>query len=135
MATDAWGAVRDGVTALVHRRSPGSRADIEARLDASAALVARGPDADRARELVVGQWRLELEAFLAAHPAAFEELQEELARLQAALPAARQQWVQHNVSRDHSTLNVVQHGTQYNQYMDSAGTRPPTGPVGPGTES
>ncbi|MGW2545249.1 hypothetical protein ACWC5I_31325 [Kitasatospora sp. NPDC001574] len=129
MATDAWGSVRGFVLGLVRRRSPELGAEIEGRLDASAALITRGQNAERARELVLGQWQLELEEFLAAHPEAVVELRARLDSLRAELPAAQQQWVQNITARDHSTVNVVQHGTQHNHYMDSAPGRAGGGPV------
>ncbi|GLW69599.1 hypothetical protein Kpho02_18980 [Kitasatospora phosalacinea] len=133
MATDAWETVRDRVSTLLHRRGPEPRAAIEARLESSAELVSRGRDADRAREMVRGQWQLELEEFLAAHPEAVEELQEQLDSMRAALPEAQQQWVQNNTANGHGVVTALQHGTQHVYYMDSPGPRTGTG-TGTGTE-
>jgi hypothetical protein len=127
MATDAWGNVRDRVSALLQRRGTEPRAAIAARLESSAEQVARSQDVDRAREMVRGPWQLELEAFLDAHPEAVEELQAQLDAMRAALPKAQQQWVQDNTANDHGTNFAVQDGTQNIYYMDSAAPKAHTG--------
>ncbi|MFD9060851.1 hypothetical protein ACFVZ3_04955 [Kitasatospora purpeofusca] len=127
MATDAWETVRDHVSAFLHRRGPEPRAAIVARLESSAMQVARGQDADRAREMVRGQWQLELENFLSAHPEAVEELRAQLDTMRAALPMAQQQWVQNVTANDHATVHVLQNSTQHNHYMDSSAPRIHTG--------
>jgi len=128
MATDTWSAARKGAAKLfcrgLHRQ-----AHIEVQLDANAALVVQARDADRARGALTGLWQLELEGFLTRHPDAAEELGTLIAQIQAGLPEAQQQWVQHNTARDHSLLNAVQHGTQHNYYIDSPDSRPPIGLV------
>jgi hypothetical protein len=124
MATDTWSAAREGAAQLF-RRGLGQQAHIEVQLDANAALVGQARDADRARGALTGLWQLE--AFLTRHPDAAEELGTLIAHIQAGLPEAQQQWVQHNTARDHSLLNAVQHGTQHNYYMDSPVSRPEEG--------
>ena len=128
MATDTWSAAREGAAQLF-RRGPHRHAHIEVQLDANAALVVQADDADRARGALAGLWQLELEAFLTRHPDAAEELGTLIAHIQAGLPEAQQQWVQHNTARDHSLLNAVQHGTQHNYYMDCPDSRLPAGLV------
>ncbi|MFF9763262.1 MULTISPECIES: hypothetical protein [Streptomyces] len=129
MATDAWATARDRAAELFHRRSPDRQADIEAQLDANAALVARAEDGERARGALIGLWQLELEGFLARHPDAAGDLSALAAEIQAVLPAAQQQWVQNNTARDHGVVNAVQHGAQHNYYMDATSARPPEGPA------
>ncbi|MER6400837.1 hypothetical protein ABT263_33065 [Kitasatospora sp. NPDC001603] len=126
-ATDAWTTVRDHVSAFLHRHGTEPRAAIEARLEASAVQVARSRDTDRAREMVRGQWQLELEAFLDEHPEAVGELRAQLETMRAALPQAQQQWVQNITARDHATVHALQNSTQHNYYMDSSAPRPGTG--------
>jgi hypothetical protein len=128
MATDTWSAAREGAAKLF-RRGLGQQAHIEGQLDANAALVVQARDADRARGALTGLWQLELEGFLTRHPDAAEELGTLIAQIQAGLPEAQQQWVQHNTARDHSLLNAVQHGTQHNYYMDCPDSRLPAGLV------
>jgi hypothetical protein len=127
MATDTWSTAREGIAKLFRRRSPDRQAAIEAQLDANAALVVQAQDTERARGALTGLWQLELEGFLTRHPDAADELGTLVAQIQAALPTAQQQWVQHNTARDHSLLNAVQHGTQHNYYMDSPVSRPEEG--------
>ncbi|MEU6665671.1 hypothetical protein [Streptomyces sp. NPDC046727] len=127
MATDAWETVRDHVSAFLHRRGPEPRAAVVARLESSAVQVAQSRDADRARQVVCGQWQLELENFLMAHPEAVEELRAQLDTMRAALPKAQQQWVQNVTANDHATVNALQNGTQNNYYMDSSAPRTHTG--------
>ena len=127
MATDAWTAARDHLAEFFGHHSPDRQAGIEAQLKANAALVTRAGDVDRARKALIGPWQLELEDFLTRHPDAAEELSTLTAQIQAGLPVAQHQWVQHNTARDHSMQNAVQHGTQHNYYMDSPGSRSQAG--------
>jgi hypothetical protein len=127
MTTDTWSAAREGAAKLFRRHSPDQHADIEAQLDANVALVSRARDAERARGALIGVWQVELEEFLTCYPDAAGELGILIAQIQAMLPTAQQQWVQHNTARDHSVINAVQHGTQHNYYMDSPVSRPPAG--------
>ncbi|WP_146229103.1 hypothetical protein [Streptomyces sp. NWU339] len=129
MATDAWAAVRDGFLAVVRRRSPELHAGIEAQLDDGAALVVPGQGAEAARRLLIRQWQLELERFLAVYPDAAEELAAQTDRMRAALAAAQQHNL-HNNAHGHGTVNAVQDGNQYNFSMDS-GPRLPVPPAGP----
>ncbi|MGW2890637.1 hypothetical protein ACWDDN_36090 [Streptomyces griseoruber] len=122
MATDAWATVRGAFSALIRRRSPDLHADIEARLDDSAALVARHHDPERARELLIGQWQLQLEHFLTAHPDVAEELRVQTDLMRQALPSAQGQWVQNNTARDHGTVYAVVDGDQHNYDMGASGT-------------
>ncbi|MBT2440093.1 hypothetical protein J7E93_08165 [Streptomyces sp. ISL-36] len=130
MATDAWATVRDGILAVVRRRSPELHAGIEAQLDDGAALVVPSQGAEAARRLLIRQWQLELERFLAVYPDAAEELAAQTDRMRAALAAAPQQHNQHNNAHGHGTVNAVQDGNQYNFSMDS-GHRLPVPPAGP----
>ncbi|MEU1508160.1 hypothetical protein [Kitasatospora sp. NPDC005748] len=130
MATDAWGNVRDRVSALLQRRGTEPRAAIAARLESSAEQVARSRDVDRAREMVRGPWQLELEGFLDAHPEAVEELRAQLDAMRAALPKAQQQRVQNNTFNGPGTNFALQDGTQNNYYMDSSASRAHTGAGG-----
>ena len=125
MATDAWATARDRAVELFHRRSPDRQADIEAQLDANAAFVARAEHGEQARGALRGVWQLELEGFLADCPNAARDLSALVAEIRTALPAAQQQWVQNNTSRDDSVISAVQHGSQYNYYMDTTSARPP----------
>ncbi|OMI84591.1 hypothetical protein BSZ07_38090 [Streptomyces sp. M1013] len=127
MATDAWATARDRAVELFHRRSPDRQADIEAQLDANAALVTRAGDGERARGTLIQLWQLELEGFLADYPDAAGDLSALAAEIRTALPAAQQQWVQNNTARDDSVVNAVQHGSQHNYYMDATSARPPEG--------
>jgi len=127
MATDAWVTARSRAVRLFHRHSPDRQADIETQLNANAVLVAQDQDAERARRALIGLWQLELKGFLTAHPDAARELSAQTAEIQAALPAAQKRWVQNNTARDHGIVNVVQHGTQHNHYMDAPGSRPAAG--------
>ncbi|MFG2646055.1 hypothetical protein ACGFYP_34430 [Streptomyces sp. NPDC048370] len=119
MATDAWTTARNRVVALFHRRSPDLQAQIEAQLDANSALVAQDQNVERSRSALIGLWQLELQRLLTAHPDAAGDLSTQTAEIQSELPAALQEWVQHNTARDHGVVNAVQHGTQHVQYMDS----------------
>lgn len=130
MATDAWATVREGFLAVIRRRSPELHDDVEAQLDDGAALFAPDQDTEPARRLLIRQWQLELERFLAAHPDAAEELEAQTHRMQAALAAAPQQRNQYNTARDRAVVNAVQNGNQNTYYMDS-GTRLPGPPAGP----
>jgi hypothetical protein len=130
MATDAWATARDRAAQLFQHRGPDRPDRIEAQLDANAALFAGARDAGRARLALVGSWRLELEGLLATHPDSGGQLEALIAEIRTALPAAQRQWVQHNTARENAVLNVVQYGTQNNNYMDAPPPRlrPATGP-------
>lgn len=124
MATDAWSTARTQAVELFRRHSPARHAELEALLDANAALVGRAQDADRARLALIGLWQLELEGFLTRHPELAEELKALTVKIKAALPDQGRQFAQTNTARDHGIVNAVQHGTQHNHYMDS-NPRPP----------
>ena len=127
MSTDAWAVARDWVVKFFRRHSPDGQDELEARLEANAALVARAGDAERARGVLVGPWQLELEDFLVQHPEAAADLAAVTGQIQAALPGLSQQWVQNITARDHSVVNAVQHGAQHTYYMDSHDARPAAG--------
>ncbi|UQX03396.1 hypothetical protein [Streptomyces sp. RerS4] len=130
MATDAWTTVRDGFLAVIRRGGPELHAGIEARLDDAAVLVMPGQDPEPARRLLIRQWQLELERFLAAYPDAAEELEAQTDRMRAAVAAAPQRQNQYNNAHDHGVVNAVQNGNQNNFHMDS-GPRLPAPPAGP----
>ncbi|WP_331735780.1 hypothetical protein OG333_37520 (plasmid) [Streptomyces anulatus] len=123
MATDAWTTARNRVAALFHRRNPDLQAQIEAQLDANSAFVAQDQNVDRSRRALIGLWQLELQRLLSADPGAADDLSTQTAEIQSELPAALQEWVQHNTARDHGVVNAVQHGTQHVHYMDSPKAR------------
>src|ERR1035441_2874599 len=127
MATDMWSSARDRTVELFRHHSPDRQADIATPDHEDP--VARSGEAERAREGLVGPWQLELEDFLTRHPDADKDLSALAAEIRAALPAAQQQWVQHNTARDHGINNAVQHGTQHNHYhyMDDRSPRTPAG--------
>lgn len=127
MATDVWTTARDSLVEFFRHHSPDRLTDIETQLQANAALITRAGDAERARGALIGSWQLELEDLLIGHPAAAEELGMVTARIQAALPPMRQQWVQNISARDRAVVNAVQHGDSHTYYMDSPGSRPPAG--------
>lgn len=127
MATEAWQAARTGTTRLFHHGGQAQQDAVEARLNANAALAARAPDMDRARQGLVPVWQLELEELMRRHPDAAGELQALVDQVQAELPRTQKDWVQTqtNIARDHGIVYAVQHGTQHINYMDSPNPRPP----------
>jgi hypothetical protein len=115
MTTDAWQAVRSGVGRLFGQLGADRQHGVEAQMDGNAELVARAVDVDRARESLVGLWRLELESLLSQHPEAAASLRELMDTARAALPAAQQSWVQTNVAYGGTIYaaqggNVIMHG-------------------------
>ncbi|WP_338933179.1 hypothetical protein WEB32_34320 [Streptomyces netropsis] len=102
MATDTWQATRNGVARLLGRRDQAQEAAVEAQLDSNAALVAGAEDAERARQVLVPVWQLQLGQFLQQHPDAADELKGLIDQIRGALPQAQKDWaqkVQNNVVR------------------------------------
>lgn len=99
MATDAWQVTRDRVVRLFR-----GRAEVEARLEEDAALVAGAEDPDGVRRALLPAWGVRLGALLAEHP----EYADELRQLIGAAP--RTQSEQHNTAHDNARVFGVQHG-------------------------
>ncbi|TWV56356.1 hypothetical protein FRZ03_04490 [Streptomyces misionensis] len=116
MATDAWQTGRGGFARLFHRRGNGLR-EIGTQLDNDAALMA-GADAAAAREALLELWRLRLLGLLRDHPDAAPELTELVDRIRERLPEDGRRWTQDVRAYDHSVVNAVQGGNQYNHHMD-----------------
>lgn len=126
MATSAWDAARTGVLRLFGRGAA-EPAAIEAQLDGNNALVARAEDGERARQSLVGSWRLQLEELLQQHPDVAGELQDVVADVQAKLPQTQQFWVQNVIARDHGHAYGAMHGN-VNVYHAAPGQVQPPKP-------
>ncbi|MEU9478296.1 hypothetical protein [Streptomyces sp. NPDC048191] len=126
MASDAWQTGRDGAVRLFRRRADAQRALLEGQLDHHATLVERADDPDGARQLIVGQWQLELVQLLTEHPDAEPELRRLVEEVQSELPRGGKNWVMTNIARDHGTAYGVMGGNviHYHQGMPP---EPPTG--------
>ena len=68
-------------------------------------------------------WQLEFSKLLARSPTAAEDLAVWAISTQAGLPRASHVYRQTNIAHDDSVVNAVQHGNQYNHYMDSPDPR------------
>jgi hypothetical protein len=110
IATDAWKVARDGIRRLLGKAGPETRAAVEAQMDANVALVERSSEPERARQALVPLWHLQLTQLLEDSPELEADLRELVRRVEEALPAQQQQWVQTNVARDNSRLFAVQGG-------------------------
>lgn len=110
MATDAWQVARDGVSRLLGHVGTDRRAALEAQLDANVALVERAHEPDQARQALAPVWQLQLTQLLEERPELETALRDLTTRVQEALPAQHQQWVQTNIARDNSRLFAVQGG-------------------------
>jgi hypothetical protein len=125
MATDAWHTARAGTARLFHRGGQARKKAIEDQLEAGAMLVARAPDADRARCGLVPLWQLELEQLLRDYPGAAGELQALVDQVQAALPETRKTWVQTNIARDNGRVFAAQGGNVIVHQVPPGLTPPP----------
>ncbi|WP_413798302.1 hypothetical protein [Streptomyces iranensis] len=125
MASDAWQTGRNGVIRLFRREGDAQRASLEGRLDHHATLIERAGDPDQARQLIVGQWQLELVQLLTEHPDAESELRRLVEEIQSELPRGGRNWVMTNIARDHGTVYGAMGGNviHYHQGMPSD---PPT---------
>jgi hypothetical protein len=119
MATDAWHAVRDGTARLFRRHNHAGQAEVEAQLDGDALLVAQARDADEARRILAGAWRLRLAALLREHPEAAADLAGLIDAVRAGFPVSR---VQVNSAAGGGAVYAVQDGSQVinNQAAGSA---------------
>jgi hypothetical protein len=126
MATDAWHTARAGTARLFHRGAQERKKAIEDQLEANAMLVARAPDADRARLGLVALWQLELEQFLRDHPDTASELEALVDQVQAALPETQKTWVQTNIARDNGQVFASQGGNVIVHHVPPELTPPPT---------
>jgi hypothetical protein len=126
MTTDAWGSIRSGVARLFGQGGETRRREAEIQLDSNAQLVARAGDKDRARQNLVGLWRLELEELLGQYPDVADDLRSLMDGARTALPQAQQSWVMTVIAHGGVGVgvqggNVIMHGTDW----PSAG--PPAG--------
>jgi hypothetical protein len=118
MATDAWQAARVEFAKLFGRGDRQKQELADRRLDQAAAQVTQADhdNQDRIRGELLAAWQVRLQDLLDEHPDLEEELRTLTAQVQAQLPATQQTWVQHNLSRDHSTIYGVQAGDQHIHY-------------------
>ncbi len=65
MATSAWAAAKDGITALFGRKGSSDIAAVVAQLNRHADQVAAASDTDAVRRRLAPSWEVELEALLA----------------------------------------------------------------------
>lgn len=110
MATSAWQATRAGVARIFGRgdgaeAGPGAgaesgAADIEVRLERSAARIANAADPDEVRQAQVVRWREDLEDLLRERPDAAAELLTLVEAVRQQLPPDRPQWVQRIEAHD-----------------------------------
>ena len=128
MATDVWEVAKVSVRSLFGRE-PDRLPALESQLVANADLVARGPDAERARAALVPVWQLELEGFLARHPDAIDDLQALVDQVRPTLTQPQQQWAlrQVNIARG----NATQHVAGRDQHIHHHGPTDPTPPRSP----
>jgi hypothetical protein len=119
MTSDTWRSARSGIALLFTRHVPAMRADIEAQLDANAALMKRSAPGERTRLLLEELWQLEFSRLLARSPTAAEDLAVWATSPEAGLPKVTHVYRQTNIAHDDGVVNAVQHGNQHNHYMDS----------------
>ncbi|MGW5425136.1 hypothetical protein [Streptomyces sp. NPDC003943] len=108
MATSAWQATRAGVARIFGRGDgaepgPGAEsgaADIEVRLERSAARIANAADPDEVRQAQVVRWREDIEDLLRERPDAAAELLTLVEAVRQQLPPDRPQWVQRVEAHD-----------------------------------
>jgi hypothetical protein len=131
MATDAWHTARAGTARLFRRGGQARRKAIEDQLEAGAMLVARAPDADRARRGLVPLWQLELEQLLRDYPGTASDLQALVDQVRAALPETPMTRVQANTARDNGRVFAAQGGNVI-VHQAPPGLAPPPAP-GQGT--
>lgn len=128
MATEAWQSTRTGVNRLFRRGAPAQRAAVSARLDGDAELVGQAVDAEGFRQSLVPAWQLQLNALVAEHPDAAEELVALVEQVRDALPADRACQVQQNIARDRGQVfaslggDVIVHGSPSSHGSGSAAT-------------
>jgi hypothetical protein len=123
MISDTWRSARSGIALLFTRHVPTMQADIEAQLDSNAALMKRSDPGERTRLLLEELWQLEFSKLLARSPTAAEDLAVWAISTEAGLPRASHVYRQTNIAHDDGVVNAVQHGNQYNHYMDSPDPR------------
>jgi hypothetical protein len=118
MTTDAWDAIRTGISRLFGLSGEARRHAAEIQLDSTAQHVARADDKDRVRQNLVGVWTLEFEELLSRHPDAAGDLRALMDGARGSLPQAQQAWVQTIIAYGGLSVgvqggNVIMHGTNW----------------------
>jgi hypothetical protein len=108
MATDAWEGTKTLFLRVFRRGEEGQETAVHAQLELGAAQVAGATDVERARQMLLPAWQLQLETLLRDHPEVEAELREILTQIEA--PQAAQEWHQTNIARDHGTTYAAQGG-------------------------
>ncbi|MEU7293100.1 hypothetical protein AB0A76_07840 [Streptomyces exfoliatus] len=128
MATDAWQTARGRVVRLFRHDGDSQQASVGAQLDGGAQLVAQAETLEKARQVLLPYWQLQLTEFLRRHPDAADELRSLAADVTAALPAVEQRWVQHNQVSGPGSLYAALGG---NVIVHQTAAAPPTHPPTP----
>jgi hypothetical protein len=132
-ATDVWQQARKGFARLLGRSDSGQEELAAKRLDALTAAVEQADvsERDMVRRLLLPAWQTELRDLLKEDPTTANTLRGLRDELQALLPTAQQQWVQHiNASAPGAKAqgvmfgNIINHDPHLPSAADPSEERP-----------